>query len=184
MCQFKLMQNMLSLDLLFQTVELYINVLIEGHPWHRIERYNNVQANHKKSWLVKKLNWNGRRMRTGGCQSVAMPGLAGSRLSTYWPTKWSNKWRCSELHTSAEQTPTPCAPVALSGLNQKGGCSSALKPDRLGLSGKDNQCSDAGTGDLGVLTIHETSPMKILIMTAQPSQGECRHKNEEPCPYT
>ncbi len=36
--------------------------------------------------------------------------------------------------------------------------SSALKSDRIGLSNKANKCSNAGTGDLGVLTIHETSP--------------------------
>ncbi len=35
--------------------------------------------------------------------------------------------------------------------------SGALKPDRLGLSCKVNKCSDAGTGDLGVLTTQETS---------------------------
>ncbi len=34
----------------------------------------------------------------------------------------------------------------------------ALKLDRLGLSCKASKCSDAGTGDLGVLTTHETSP--------------------------
>ncbi len=31
----------------------------------------------------------------------------------------------------------------------------------LGLSGKANKCSDAGTGDLGGLTTHETSPLKL-----------------------
>ncbi len=40
----------------------------------------------------------------------------------------------------------------------KGGRSGVLKPDRLGLSCKVNKCSDAGTGNLGVLTTHETSP--------------------------
>ncbi len=40
----------------------------------------------------------------------------------------------------------------------KSGCSGALKPDRLGLSCKANNCSDAWTGELGVLTTHETSP--------------------------
>ncbi len=39
----------------------------------------------------------------------------------------------------------------------KSGHSSALKPDRLGLRCKANKCSDAGTGDLGVLRTHETS---------------------------
>ncbi len=40
------------------------------------------------------------------CQWIGMPGL-DSRFSTYWPTKRSNKWRCSQ-HTSADQTPIPC----------------------------------------------------------------------------
>ncbi len=35
-----------------------------------------------------------------------MPGLS-SRLSTYRPTKLSNKWWCSQ-HTTADQTLTPC----------------------------------------------------------------------------
>ncbi len=38
----------------------------------------------------------------------------------------------------------------------KSGYSGDLKPDRLGLSCKTNKCSDAGTGDLGVLTTHGT----------------------------
>ncbi len=40
----------------------------------------------------------------------------------------------------------------------KSGRSGAHKLDMLGLSCKANKCSDAGTGDLGVLTIHEASP--------------------------
>ncbi len=47
-----------------------------------------------------------------------MPGL-GSRLSTYWPTKRST-WRCSQ-HTSVDQTPIPCIPVASPGFKQNGG---------------------------------------------------------------
>ncbi len=38
----------------------------------------------------------------------------------------------------------------------KSGGSGALKPDRLGLSCKVNRRRDAGTGDLGVLTTHES----------------------------
>ncbi len=38
----------------------------------------------------------------------------------------------------------------------KSGRSGALKPDRLGLSCRATKCSDAGTGDLGMLTAHET----------------------------
>ncbi len=37
----------------------------------------------------------------------------------------------------------------------KSGLSGALKPDRLGCNA--NNCSDTGTGDLGVLTTHETT---------------------------
>ncbi len=58
-----------------------------------------------------------------------MPGL-GSRLSTYGPKKWSNKWRCNQ-HTSTDQTPIH----GYLDLNQKGGrvksgCSGALKPGK------------------------------------------------------
>ncbi len=40
----------------------------------------------------------------------------------------------------------------------KSGCSGALKLDGFGLNCKANKCSDAGTEDLGLLTIDETSP--------------------------
>ncbi len=40
----------------------------------------------------------------------------------------------------------------------KSGCAGALKPGMLSLSYKANKYSDVGTGDLGVLTTHETSP--------------------------
>ncbi len=46
----------------------------------------------------------------------------------------------------------------------KSGCSGALKLDRLGLSCKANICNDTGTGDLGVLSTHETSPMKMKTL--------------------
>ncbi len=49
----------------------------------------------------------------------------------------------------------------------KSGRSGALKPDKLGLSCKAHNCSDAGTGDLGVLTTHETSPWFPLVMPPQ-----------------
>ncbi len=48
--------------------------------------------------------------------------------------------------------------IKMKGGGGKSGFSGALKPDRLGLSCKANKCSDVGTGDLGVLTTHETSP--------------------------
>ncbi len=49
----------------------------------------------------------------------------------------------------------------------KSGCSGALKLNRLGLSCKANNCSDAGTGDLHGYP---------LVMPAQPVPGECRVK--------
>ncbi len=61
--------------------------------------------------------WEGPRRVFLGCQRVGMPGL-GSRLSTYCPTKRC-KWWCSQ-HTSADQTPIPCVPVASPGLKPKG----------------------------------------------------------------
>ncbi len=51
------------------------------------------------------------------------------------------------------------------------GCSGALKPDKLGSSCKANKCSDAGTGDLGVLHSHETSP--CLGDAAAGSSSKC-----------
>ncbi len=38
----------------------------------------------------------------------------------------------------------------------KSGRPGAHEPDKLGFSCKVNECSDAGTGDLGVLPTHET----------------------------
>ncbi len=40
----------------------------------------------------------------------------------------------------------------------KSGYSGTLKLDRFGLNCKANKCSDAGTGDPGMLIIDETSP--------------------------
>ncbi len=108
-----------------------------------------------------------------GYQWFGMPGLS-SRLSTYWPINWSNKWRCSQ-HTSVEQTPTPCVPVASPGLKLKG---SVWKADALALTNRANLawCSDAGTGDIGVQITHEISLMEIpLLMLAQPALGEWLH---------
>ncbi len=47
-----------------------------------------------------------------GFQWATLPGL-GSRLCTYWPIKWSNKWWRSQ-HTSAG--PTPVIYASTSGL--------------------------------------------------------------------
>ncbi len=43
----------------------------------------------------------------------------------------------------------------------KSGCSGGYKPDKLGLSYKASKCSGIGTGDLGVLPTHETSPSRL-----------------------
>ncbi len=40
----------------------------------------------------------------------------------------------------------------------KSGCPGAVKLGRLGLSCRANKGSDAGAGDLGVLTTHEIAP--------------------------
>ncbi len=53
-----------------------------------------------------------------GCQWFGVPGL-GSRLSTYWPTKWPSKSWCSQ-HTSTKQTSIPSAPVSSPGFKPKG----------------------------------------------------------------
>ncbi len=83
----------------------------------------------------------------------------GSNLSTCWPIKWS-KWRCRQ-HTSADQAPIPCVPVASPGFKPKGKVyarvwrAGALKPGKFGLICKANKCSDAATGGLSVLLIQE-----------------------------
>ncbi len=81
-------------------------------------------------------------------QKVGMPGL-GSKLSTYW-----QKRKCGQ-HTSAKQNSIPWVSVVSPGLKPNRRVWRAV---RLGLSCKATKCSDAGTGDLGVLTAHETSP--------------------------
>ncbi len=59
----------------------------------------------------------------------------------------------------------------------KSGRSGALKREKLGLACKANKCSDAGTGDFGVLPTQETLSMNP-VMPAQPAPGECRHMYE------
>ncbi len=48
-----------------------------------------------------------------------------------------------------------------------------MRENPSGWSCKVNKCSDAGTGYLGVLATHE---MALLVMSAQPTPGERRHK--------
>ncbi len=55
-------------------------------------------------------------------------------------------------------------------------CSGALKPCRLGLSCKANECCDAAIGDLGVLTTHGTSPCFCIPDAGSARPGECLHK--------
>ncbi len=45
----------------------------------------------------------------------------------------------------------------------KSGRSGALQPDRLGLIYKASKCSDAGTGDPGVLIFHEASLLNTVV---------------------
>ncbi len=93
------------------------------------------------------------------CYVVDMPGLF-SRSSTYCPTKWSTEWRCSQ-RTSADQTPIPWVPVASPGFKPKGrlymrragALALSNRASNLGSSCKTTTCSDAGTGDLGVLVM-------------------------------
>ncbi len=98
-----------------------------------------------------------------------MPGL-GSRLSTCLPTKSPSGGVVS--------TPLPIKLLSLTSPSrhldstQKGGCvksgrCSAHKPGKLGLNCKANKCSDAGTGDPGVLTTHENHHVSPLMKLAQ-----------------
>ncbi len=63
--------------------------------------------------------------------------------------------------------------------SMKSGRSGAHRPGKLGLSCKANKCSDAGTGDFGVLPAREISPMKMGTLwmsqqaTALPSSQGC-----------
>ncbi len=91
-------------------------------------------------------------------EGVGMPWLGG-RLSTRWPTEWSNKWWYSQ-NTSDDHIPIPYVPV-------KNGCSGAVKQDKLGLSFKATKCSDAATGDL-VLPTHETSLRQEVKVRIKP----------------
>ncbi len=65
----------------------------------------------------------------------------------------------------------PCVPwIKSKRKDAKSGRSGAIKPDKLGLSRKANKCGDAGAGDFGALSTHETSP-------TQPAPGERHHKH-------
>ncbi len=54
----------------------------------------------------------------------------------------------------------------------KSGCSDALKQGKLGLICKPNKCSDAGAGDLSVLTTTKHRSVFPLVIAAQPPSGE------------
>ncbi len=89
-----------------------------------------------------------------------------SRLSTYWPKKWSNKWRCSH-HTSTDQTPIPCVLVASSRLKPRGRVWRADAPalsNRAGLA-RAAKPKNAATPGLGTSACwqstkhHHSSPL-------------------------
>ncbi len=82
------------------------------------------------------------------CQWIDMPGL-GSRFNTYWHTKRSNRWQCSQH--------TPRVPAA----SPEFGRSGAHKQDKLSLSCKANKYTNAGTSDLSVVPTHETTPCRV-----------------------
>ncbi len=77
-------------------------------------------------------------------KNVGMPGL-GSRWNIYLPRKWSNKWRCNQ-HTSVDQAPILCVPVASSGLKPKG---RVLKEDPPAVSSCAAKPINATTPGLG-----------------------------------
>ncbi len=105
------------------------------------------------------------------CQRVGMPGLCSiDRFSAYCPRQ-RFKWLCSQ-HTFANQLPFLASTSRHLDSNIKGGCVYEERVLRcpqtgqvqLGLSCKGTKCSDTGTGDLGVLTTHETSPMEMTTI--------------------
>ncbi len=101
------------------------------------------------------------------CQRVGVLGL-GSRLNTNWLIKW--RW---SQHISADQTPFPCDLTWIKAKREvvKSNRFSALKPDKLGSSCKANKRTNAGTGDLGVLTTRSAwMPPHVQV-----SKSEHRH---------
>ncbi len=53
----------------------------------------------------------------------------------------------------------------------KSGSYDVLKLSRLALTCKSNKYNEAGTGDLGVLTTNETSPMKMATLEVNSIDG-------------
>ncbi len=100
-------------------------------------------------------------------QNVGTPEL-GRKLSTYWPTKWSNIWRYNR-HTPANQTPISCVPVTASpGLKPKGtGLAWAAKPIIAATPGLGISASYLPTKH------YHGSP---LVMPIQLASGEHRFK--------
>ncbi len=104
-----------------------------------------------------------------GTETFSKEGYSclGSGLSTYWPTKRPNTWRCSH-HTSADQTPIPCDPAAPPG----------LKPKWRVCEERPLRRSQTGQAE-GLKTSACYLPMKhchALVMPAPPAPGECRLK--------
>ncbi len=56
----------------------------------------------------------------------------------------------------------------------KSGRFGALKPDRFGLSGNANKCSNTGTGGHGGLTTHELSAMEGSVECVYSHQAKFR----------
>ncbi len=85
-------------------------------------------------------------------------------------------------YTTIEQTPISCVCVASPGLKTKrdgvkSGRAGAFNPSKLYLSCNANKCSEDGTGDLAVLTTHETSPIKNTNKKTRLIGGSTRHAN-------
>ncbi len=83
----------------------YKFIVMGAYVFHQVAKSMEKKQSFEQVWLAS------------GCQWVGMPVLSSS-LSTYWPTKWSNQWWCSQ-HTSDDQTPIPCVPAASPGMKPK-----------------------------------------------------------------
>ncbi len=123
-----------------------------------------------------------RLMMSGGlCQNDEYS--LGSQLSTLMTSKMVQQMVVLSAHLCRPKSyPLPLRRVTWIKTRREGGVKSgrsgALKPDRRGLSCKANKRSNGGTGDLGVITTHESSLMKMttwlnpLRMNATTSTGK------------
>ncbi len=81
-----------------------------------------------------------------------MPGLSNSKASFDLQIVVLSAHLCRSTSYPLHASRVICIKIKRKG---------ALKPGRLGLSYKINNCSDSGTGGLGVLATHESSLMKM-----------------------